>query len=174
MADLNLGTFAPEDVVIVISHPQFTHIVSGYADGTFVNVERNMESSTLYQGADNSGGRILRSNKSGTITLTLHQFSATNDVLSEVYRNDIEARDNTWLLNITIIDGSGRSAFYARQAFIGNLPSTGFGNEIENRDWVLQAVELNQYIGGNAVLPPDVVATIESLGGTIAAKWLPQ
>lgn len=173
MADMNLGTFSPEDVIIVISHPDFTHIVSGYADGTFVNVERNLESSTLYQGADNSGGRILRSNKAGTITLTLHQFSSSNDVLSEIYRNDIEARDNSYLFNISIIDATGRSAFYARQCFISNLPSTGFGNDVETRDWMLQAVELDQYIGGNAVLPPDVVNTIQALGGTIAEKWLP-
>lgn len=174
MADTNLGTFSPEDVIITITHPQFTHIISGYADGTFVSIERAMEASTLYQGADNSGGRVLHSNKSGTITLTLHQFSASNDVLSQLHLNDMAARDNTWLFNITVQDGTGRSKFYARQCFINNLPVAGFGNDVETRDWILQAVELNQYIGGNGQFTPDTADALTDLGGTFDPKWAPQ
>jgi hypothetical protein len=124
------------------------------------------------QGADRSGGRVFRSNNGATISFTLLQFSASNDVLMELWKKDAEARDNTWLFNLTIVDGTGRSVFHARQCFIQNLPTASFGTDAENRQWNIQAVELDEYVGGNAKLPPEVLNTLTLLGATVSPRWI--
>lgn len=174
MADIELGTYSPEDVQTVISVRDVIHTVSGYVDGTFINVTRAVPSSILYQGADNSGGRTLRSNKAGTVALTLHQLSSTNDVLSWLHERDQEARDNTWLFSMLIKDNTGRSLYYARQCFISQLPESGFSTEVGERAWEIQSVNLQQLIGGNAVIDPATEQAILALGGTVDTRWSSQ
>ena len=168
MTDTNLGTYSPEEVHFIISLPaaDIVHMVSGYMDGTFINVSREVPLSSLYVGADNSGARTLRTNRSATITLSLHQSSGSNDVLTQLYLNDQDAKDNTWLFNVLIKDSSGRSLYQGRQSFIGQLPDSGFSTEISQRDWVIQVRDLEQKIGGNAQYDPSDEAAITALGGT--------
>jgi hypothetical protein len=33
-----LGTYSPESVVITIGNDKFSHVLSGYADGTFISI----------------------------------------------------------------------------------------------------------------------------------------
>ena len=172
MADTNLGTFIPDSVITVISRADMTpHIISGFVEGTFVSAERLTDASTLVQGADYSGYRIKRRNKAGTVTLTLHQSSASNDVLTLLYNEDMASDDNSTLFNISIVDASGRSVISAGQCFISRLAPLTMSTEGESREWVFQALALEQYIGGNAVIPPDILALIDELGGTIADKF---
>lgn len=171
MADIELGTYSPEDVQVVISVRDVVHTVSGYVDGTFINLTRSVPSSVLYQGADNSGGRALRSNKSGTLALTLHQLSSTNDILSYIHERDQEARDSTWLFSVLVKDNTGRSMYYARQCFISNLPESGFATEVGERAWEIQSVNLHQFIGGNGRIDPATEQAIIALGGTVDPRW---
>ena len=68
----SLGNYSPEDVVMIINWATGSHTVSGMADGTFISYEREVPRATLYVGADLSAARVLRRNKSGTMSLTLH------------------------------------------------------------------------------------------------------
>jgi hypothetical protein len=43
---------------------------------------------------------------------------------------------------------------------------------MQTRDWAIQAFNLAGYAGGNAIVTPEDQGTIETLGGTLAAKWL--
>lgn len=167
----NLGSYSPEDVVMIISNDNFSHSVSGFADGTFISFERGVPRATLYTGADLSAARVLRRNKSGTVTLTLHQAAESNDVLSEIARLDEEAHDNTWLFNVTIKDLQGRSVFFAPQAFIGNDPTVSYGTDLETREWTLECLNVDRHVGGNSKFSPENQATLESLGFEVADKW---
>lgn len=171
MASENLGNYSPEDVVMIISNDQFSHTVSGMADGTFISYERSVDRSTLYIGADLSAARVLRRNKSGTVSLTLHQSAESNDVLSVIALRDEEAHDNSMLFSVTIKDLLGRSVFYAPQAFIGNDPTISYGTDLETRDWTITVVSVDRHFGGNSKLNPENQATLQSLGYTVADEW---
>jgi len=54
MAKDILGTYSPQEVVVILSVGDFVHTVNGYADGIFLNFARTTPASTLYSGADNS------------------------------------------------------------------------------------------------------------------------
>lgn len=83
MADNNLGTYNPEELTAVITvpdHPEVTHVLSGWVEGTMFTFEKTTPSSTIVRGADNTGGRVRRSTRAGMFTFSLHQFTASGIV----------------------------------------------------------------------------------------------
>ena len=72
--DSLLGTYSPASLDLVISVADEVHVVSGFADGTFINITRQTPASELYVGADLSTGRTKRRNKASTIDITLAQY----------------------------------------------------------------------------------------------------
>jgi len=86
-----LGSYSSEDLVITLTTSTgVTHQVSGTADGTFVNIARNVPFATLYTGGDNTSARLVRKNKSANITITLHQSGESNDVFTALMDADSE------------------------------------------------------------------------------------
>ncbi len=167
-----LGSYSPENVSVVITHPQVNHVVGGFVEGTFVSISKANPHATLYTGADLSNARVIRRNKGGTITVHLHQASESNDVLSYLLQKDEENADGTWLFGMTIKDELGRSVFYSPVCFINSPPEASFGVDIGDRTWVIQAVSIDQIQGGNGKFSPDTAATLTELGAAPEAKWL--
>lgn len=170
MADL-LGTYNPETTDIILTWAGNVHKVTGYTEGTFVEVERVLPSSTMYTGSDNSAFRIKRTNTASDITLTLHQASPSNTLLQALQKADERDPGNKYVFSIFIKDNAGQTKHFARQAFIGTIPNTSLGNEAEMRAWILHAVSMDSELGGNTLLDPALVQAIESLGVEVEAKW---
>lgn len=167
-----LGSYSPEALMVVINHPIIgSHVVSGTADGSFLQISREVPASGLYVGSDLTAARVIRGNRASTIGITLHQSSETNDVFARLLEYDQEVRSNAGLFSITIKDTSGRSEWHSPQAFIAQEPDRSFGVDIENREWSIQCIALKGLIGGNAQITPSTIAAIEALGGTVTDQW---
>ena len=166
-----LGTYSPEDVAIILSNDRFTHQVSGYADGTFVEATRVIPHATLYTGADGTNARTVRAVRNLDITITLHSSAESNDVLSALLRWDEDTRNGEALFNITIKDTIGRTILFSPQAFIGTNPDISFDTAINERDWVIHAVGSDTHEGGNARISPDAFGALEELGYQPEDKW---
>ncbi len=174
MAVQRLATFAPNDVTVVITQRStgIAHIVSGFSEDSIVNIERSAETYALYTGADNTSTRVYNANKSATITLSLQQTSGSNDILSALYANDSATRNSSGLFTLQVSDASGRSRYFSDDAYIGVVPDSAFANSMQTRDWVIQAHNLDTYIGGNAILSPEDQDTLTSLGFNVDSKWI--
>lgn len=168
-----LGSYSPEDVIVILSNEFFSHSITGYADGTFINISRQVPPSTLYSGSDNTNARVIRANKGSTVALTLHQAAESNDILSQALIMDEATRDGSWCFSLLIKDGTGRSLYYSPQAFVSNSPDASFGSEIDTREWTLQCVSLSNYVGGNGKLTADTYGTLQSMGATVDPRWAP-
>lgn len=171
MATEVLGTYTPEEVTVVISGEFGVHTVTGFADGTFINISRITPASELYVGSDLTAFRVKRRNKAANIGITLHQAAASNTVMQDIQAADEEDSGNTYVFSILVKDSSGMSRFFARQAFIATVPDVGFSSTAENRDWAIQAVSMVMNLGGNTKLSPADVAVIEAMGGEVEAAW---
>lgn len=169
-----LATFAPNQLSVVITQDStgIAHVVSGYSEDSIVNIEWTTPRYSLYTGADNTGTRVYNASNSATLTLSLQQTSASNDVLSLLFAND--STDSSGVFSIQVKDSSGRSVYFSDDAYVSTRPNAGFSNSMMTRDWVIDAFNLQSYTGGNAVLTPADQATIETLGGVLAAKWIQQ
>jgi hypothetical protein len=123
--------------------------MSGYADGTFLNVDRDENAFTKVTGADGTSTRVKSNNRSGSMTLTLKQSSPSNDVLSGFA--SLDELSNTGVVPILIKDLSGNSLFFSATGWVQKFPSSEFGKEINNREWVLDLVDVDMFVGSNAV-----------------------
>lgn len=175
MATNRLSTFAPNRVTVVISQAStgISHVVSGFSTDSIVKIEASTEKFELYTGADNTSTRIYKGNEAGTISLSLQQTSPSNDIFSQLYLNDIASQDSSGLFTVTVKDNSGRSLYFASEAYIGKLPMSDFGNSMHHREWVVHCAHLHMYIGGNSVFSPEDMAALEALGGNIPTQWQP-
>lgn len=172
MSDSILGTYSPESMVVVISKGNFLHTVTGFADGTFISFARRVPASDLYVGSDLSTGRVKRRNKATDITLTLHQFAASNAVLQALQRADEEDDvGNTWVFSITVKDLSGTGVWSSNQAFIATVPDSPFSTTTETRDWVISAVSLSSNIGSNTLFDAAEVAAMNAVGAEVDTRW---
>lgn len=139
---MSTKTYDPDKVIVT-----FLGIpMSGYADGTFISVERNEDAFALTVGADGETARTRNQNRSGTITLTLMQSSSSNDTLSAA-----AAADELTGLGIgalAIKDAFGTTLCIAPNAWIKKMPTTEFGKELANREWVFETDYVQMIVGG--------------------------
>lgn len=137
-------TYDPKSVIITIGGVP----ISGFSDGTFLEVVRDEATWTKVVGADGYVTRGKTNNFTGTITLTLKQSSPSNDVLSGFMAADEVS--NVGIVPILIKDLSGNSTYFAAQGWIQQFPTSTFGKEINDREWTIALADLDLFVGSNA------------------------
>lgn len=138
-----VSTFDPKSVVISIGGVP----ISGFADGTFVSITTDTQQFTKVVGADGFTTRVKSNNYGGTLTLSLAQTSPSNDVLSGLLA--LDRLSNQGLFPLLIKDMSGNTVVFSESAWIQQFPDITFGNEMNNRDWVIDMAEMDIFLGGN-------------------------
>ena len=138
-----MKTYDPKQVILTVGGRQIT----GWADGTFIEVERDADAYELTVGADGDAARSKSNNRAGKITVTLLQTSEGNAVLSGFAAAD--ELSNGGVVAIMARDKSGASFFVADQAWVQKYPKSGYSKNIETREWVLRSDSINIYEGGN-------------------------
>lgn len=136
-------TFDPKSVIVVIGGVP----MSGYADGTFLEVTADNQQFTKVVGADGFTTRVKSNNYGGIMTLTLAQSSPSNDVLSGFLALDRAA--NAGVVPILIKDMSGTTIIFSATGWIQQFPDITFGNEMNNRAWAIDLAEIDILVGGN-------------------------
>ena len=171
MADIVIGNYSPEAVTIVISKGSFVHQVTGFAEGTFISATRLVAASEPYIGSDITGGRVKRRNRSMNVTISLHQYAASNTVLQQLQRADEEADGNEWVFSMQAKDNSGQTLFFSNQTIIATTPDLTLSSTTEMRDWTFFMFNADNFIGGNTPMDEAAVAAVEAVGGQVDARW---
>lgn len=136
-------TFDPKSVIIAIGGVP----MSGFADGTFLEITADTQQFTKVIGADGYATRVKTNNYGGVMTLTLSQSSPSNDVLSALLTADRVS--NAGVVPILIKDLSGTTIIFSASGWIQQFPDVAFGNTINNRAWSFDLAEMDMFIGGN-------------------------
>lgn len=121
-------------------------ILDGYADGTFITVERNEDSASYQRGAQGGGTRVLTSDRSGRVTMTLQQTSPSNAVL-DAQRIAMEI-GNVGIFSFLGKDNLGGDRWAAATAWVVKPATLEYANELSNREWIVETDELNLTILG--------------------------
>jgi len=137
-------TFDPKSVIVSIGGVP----LSGFADGTFLTIDRDENAFTKVTGADGTSTRVKSNNRSGSMTLTLKQSSPSNDILSGFAA--LDEISNSGVVPILIKDLSGNSLYFSATGWIQKYPTSEFSKDISNRAWVLDLVDVDIFVGSNA------------------------
>lgn len=136
-------TYDPKNVVIAIGGVP----MSGFADGTFLEIVRDEQAFTKVVGADGYTSRVKSNNRGGTLTLTLLETSPSNDILSGIAA--LDELSNAGVVPILVKDMSGNSVYFSATGWIQKLPDSAFGKEVNNRAWVLDLADVDIFVGSN-------------------------
>jgi hypothetical protein len=123
-------TYDPQKVIITFGGTP----LSGYAEGTFVEVAQASKLYTRKVGADGKVVRSKSANNCHDVTLTLLQSSLSNNYLSTQNQIDRATGHNT--LPLTITDLNGATLLFWPQAWVEEPDSWGYGAEVTDRAWV--------------------------------------
>jgi hypothetical protein len=124
------------------------NVISGFADDSFVEVERYDDAFTMKTGVDGVTTRAKNSMYAGKITIRLMQSSASNDALSNFALLD-QQDPPTGSFAILAKDTLGRSVFSAQTAWVKKFPKSEWKKDVNTVEWVLDCGSpLQIFIGG--------------------------
>lgn len=138
-----MKTYKPEEISLIIDG----HIVSGFAEGSIITVERDEDSFTFVPSTTGGGSRSKNANKAGKITFRLQQTSESNQVMSTLVKNDEDTGEG--VVSALVRDNSGNDKHGADEGYITRPAKAEYAKEISNPEWIYQAEELEMNLGGN-------------------------
>lgn len=138
-------TYDPSEVIITIGGVP----MSGFTDGTFLEIIRNEATWNTVVGADGIVTRGKTNNRSGTMTITLKQSSPSNDVLSGFLIAD--ELTNAGVVPVLVKDLSGNSIYFSAQGWISQFAGSTFAKEITDRSWTVTLADVDIFVGSNSL-----------------------
>jgi len=172
MANEFIGNVAPDDFTVILSKGNFVHRISGFADGTFISMERLIPTSEPYQGVgDNAFMRVKRRITAMNVMITLHQGSPSNTVLQALQLADANTPGNEWVFSCIMKDTSGQTVMSSSNAIIQAPPTATFSTTTETRDWAIYMFGSDLFIGGNMLMSASDVAAVEAVGAVVDDRW---
>ena len=130
-----MNTYNPREVLCTLG----SHIVTGYADDSFITIEEKGDGISSKTGCDGEVVRAIDPNRQYTVKIAMLQYSDSNKFLQEQYAKDKENGDGTF--PILIKDLKGGLVFSADFAWVQKGPSRAYGKETNNREWTLDTSE---------------------------------
>ncbi len=121
--------------------------IVGFADDTFVEIERNEEGFTLLIGALGDGARARSLNKSGKITFTLMAAAPVNSLLAAAAQADEITGEGYGPIQIK--DLNGEMLVSAAEAWVSKRPKIERAAANSTIQWVLECRSLEVFEGGN-------------------------
>lgn len=127
---MSVLTYSPGAIALSVGG----NIITGYADGEVIVVEREVDAMTKVVGADGEVTRVRSSNLSGSLTITLKQDSKSNKVLSDLA--DLDEQDGSGITDVLLVDNLEYKTF-AANGWVRKPPNRTYGTELGNREWIL-------------------------------------
>ena len=130
-----IHTYNPKEVTIALG----SHIVTGYAEDSFISIEPNGDGITKKVGCDGEIVRSISPDKTYVIKLNVLYQSASNSYLQAQFDRDVDTGDA--MFPVLIKDLKGGMVFSAAQAWVVKPAVRGFGKESGNREWEIHTGE---------------------------------
>lgn len=124
-----IKTYNPKEVIIALG----PHMVSGFADDSFIGIEQSGDGVTKKVGCDGEIVRSISPDDTYVIKLSLLQTSETNSWLQLKYAQDIQTGEG--LFPVLIKDLKGGMVFSTDAAWAVKSATRDFGKESSNREW---------------------------------------
>lgn len=122
--------------------------LSGYLDGTFLEVTKDVAPYTSERAVDGTTARMAISDRNYTIKFSLTQNSEANSLLQKLQL--LDETTQLGMFPLLIKDGNGTSLLYAPTAWVEALPSLTYSTGLEGRTWEIKASGCVSYIGGGS------------------------
>lgn len=128
-------TYSPQKVTMALGH----HIVTGYADDSFITIELGSDGTTHVIGSDGEIARSIDPASLYTMKITLLQASASNRFLQNMY--DKDHTEFNGMFSVNICDLLGEEQFSGAQAWVTKPAAWNRAKKTNNREWEIVVAE---------------------------------
>lgn len=128
-------TYSPKKVTCALGR----HIVSGFADDSFITIDSDAEGTSHVVGADGEIARSIDPSKVYILKLSLLQASTTNEYLQSMYEKDNV--DGTGTFSVNVNDLLGEEKFVGATAWVKKPATWARGKTQGNREWEIVVAE---------------------------------
>jgi hypothetical protein len=144
------SSFNPAEVDVQVIAASGAKTMTGFGEGTFIEVTRDEDAFTKTTGANGEVTRTKRNNNGGKIVMTLLQGSQSNEDLSDLINID----ENTGFGSFSIIvqDNSGGSVYTGSSAWILKHSDVTLSSGHEARVWTIDVAHLLMTTKGNTTI----------------------
>lgn len=146
---MSLASYSPEQVVFLLGG---AIPLDGYADGTFISINKPNPIFETVVSADGKVSRTQIENPLYTVRLSLSSVASANEILTAISFADKKTGRAKFPLMIK--DNMGTSLFYASLAWIEGTPDMVFDTNVSTRDWVFNCIGVTEIVGGNENVNP--------------------
>lgn len=129
-------TFDPKKVIVTFSGIP----LSGFADGSFVEVSAASDRYTKKIGADGEVARVRGNDDTSEVTITLLSTSKSNTVMTSYLNADRLTNKGIGPLSISDIDGG--TLFFWPQAWVKKTPDLTRSKDVEDVAWVFDTGQI--------------------------------
>ncbi len=138
---MGLHQYDPKQVSLIFGGA----LITGFAEGSFINIEYNNDLFTLAVGSDGEATRSKSNNNSARVTVTLMPGSVGNALLNTAFQAD--KAGGAGALPLAITDRSTGSSFAAEGAWVVKDPGKDFQTEGQPMEWMLETDNLQSVYG---------------------------
>lgn len=124
-----MTTYNPRKVTCAFGN----HMVSGYADDSFITIDPAGDGTSYVIGADGEVARSIDPSNVYIVKVSLLQGSDTNEYLQKMYDKDSNDGNGTFSININ--DLIGNEKFVAATAWVTKPATWGRGKTQSTREW---------------------------------------
>ena len=139
----DVKTYNSAEVSVIVG----TRRATGLVEGSFVTAIRDAQTFTKQVGSDGEITRSKTNNKAGSVQIVVQQGSDFNDFLSELHL--IDENTSNGIVPIMVIDDSGTTNIFARQAWIQKPADMSRAAEAGEVTWTIDTGRMDIFIGGN-------------------------
>lgn len=125
-------------VNLIVNYSGGTHYVTGFSNGSTINVARNSDKYTPHVGAKGDTTYAKTNDNSGTMVFTLKHDSSSNRILSR-----LAASDETFSARLVDANDSGKAKAGGSDCVIMKPADMSRGSEIGEREWTIAVPNLD-------------------------------
>ena len=140
-----VATYDPSQVELIVA----SHKVEGWSS---ITVTKDTPSFTKVQGIRGKNTRTRNKNSGCSIQVNLIQTSYSNNVFSEIVKQD--RLSGKGRIEMLLKDLGGDSLLQSKEAYLVDYSPMGFSAEIGNRVWLIDCLSTFEYRAGGNVKSP--------------------
>lgn len=148
---MTIQNFDINQFTVTLVGASVNHVITGFAKDTCFSLA--MDEDNIKYDSDSNGNIVTFNNynRAAKVTITLHQSSPSNDVLSRLFlQKDITGINGVFAFQAK--DNNGSTLISSPGATVLSVNNVDFGDSVNNRVWTILLSKTTPFIGGmNAV-----------------------
>ena len=141
---MSVTTYDPKKNIVIFGGIE----LKGFSEDSIIELEPLGDGMKTVVGCDGETARSIDPNQNWKATIKLMATSESNDFLSATHIADRSTGKG--ILPLLFKDLSGRTTFFASQAWITKMPTVSREKEVKENEWVLETGPADAFIGGNS------------------------